>query len=352
MSAPQVSFASSPEAAERTVSMRVVSALLDLLEQLGVSRRELMQAAALTQEQLDAPEARAPETEMARICELVLELSGDPALGLHWGERLTVDTFAPVSYLVAHADNLGQALQSMAQFDSLMSDEPGYAIVESEQHVSLRCNLRGSSARMRRFMAEVAVSSFIHIVRCFHAQWRPDQVCFEYAAPAYRDEYARVFEHAERFDQSFTGICFERSLLATASRHRDAGIHQALQELAQQRLSRLAQRAPYAQRVRDQLVQQGRLSQCDMTSVASALGLSVRSLRRRLASEGKTYAQLEAEAFAVMARRLLLDQALTIQQTAYALGFSGTTTFHRAFKRAMGTTPNAFREAQLGARRG
>jgi AraC-like DNA-binding protein len=326
-----------------------VSAVLDVVERAGVPRAELLRAAQLSTADLTATEARVPEREVVRLCELALQLSGDPALGLHWGERMTVDTFVPVSYLVTHAPSLRKALASLSQFATLLSDQPGYHVTEDAEHVTLHCEPRtGLSAQLQQFVAELTLCGFVHIIRCFHAQWRPAQVSFAYPAPSYHAEYARVFEEAARFEQPFTGIRLPHGLLDTVSLHKDEGIHQALQELAEQRLSRLSQRAPYVLRVREHLVKHGRLAQLDMAGVANALGLSVRSLRRRLAAEGHSYADVEAEAFAILAKRLLLDQGFTIQQTAYALGFSGATTFHRAFKRATGMTPNAFREAQLG----
>jgi AraC-like DNA-binding protein len=84
-----------------------------------------------------------------------------------------------------------------------------------------------------------------------------------------------------------------------------------------------------------------------MASVARALGLSARSLRRRLAVEGQCYEQIAIEALAITAKHLLAATPLTVQETAAALGFSHTTTFHRAFKRWTGMTPLAYRTEQL-----
>ena len=80
-----------------------------------------------------------------------------------------------------------------------------------------------------------------------------------------------------------------------------------------------------------------------MQAVALALGISVRSLRRRLAAEGRSYQSVESEALATAAKRLLRDERRTIQDTADRMGFADTTAFHRAFKRWTGTTPSAYR---------
>jgi AraC-like DNA-binding protein len=330
-------------AVETTISIRVVQALVDAVERAGFPRNELLRAAGLEAAQLDAAEARVPRREVCRICEIVLDLTGDPAFGLHWSERLTDSAFVPISYLMAHAPSLGEGFASLSQFGPLLSDDPGFDLVEHDGKVTLRYRvLAGESLRMQRFAAEMVVASFYRIVRHTCAGSQPEQVSFEYAAPDYHQEYARVFDQAARFEQPFTGIVFDRALLNVTSTRGDAGVHEALRSLAERRMSRLTQHIPYALRVRELLVERGWSQRIDMKSAARVLGLSVRSLRRRLASEGKSYNDIEKHALAIVAQRLLRDEQRTIQETAHEMGFSDTTTFHRAFKRWTGTTPSAY----------
>ena len=84
-----------------------------------------------------------------------------------------------------------------------------------------------------------------------------------------------------------------------------------------------------------------------MNAVARSLGLSVRSLRRRLADEATTYNALAREALVALAKQFLENEQRTLQETAYALGFSDTSAFHRAFKHWTGTTPSSYRQAHL-----
>ncbi len=113
------------------------------------------------------------------------------------------------------------------------------------------------------------------------------------------------------------------------------------------RKTKLVEQAPYALRARELLVQHGWASRPDMESVARALGLSVRSLRRHLAAEGESYHVVEREALATVAAHLLRDERRTIREIASEMGFSDTGTFHRAFRRWTGTTPSAYRREQL-----
>jgi AraC-like DNA-binding protein len=286
--------------------------------------------------------------EVYRLCELAVQLTQDPGLGLHWGERVTGTTFPPISALIAHAATLRQAFESLYQFHRLLTDDFTYEMLERDDRVIIRWSgLPEEALPVQRFVAEMFVTGMVNLVRSFSVQARLERASFAYPAPAYRSEYARIFEGAERFDQPFTGIVFDRRLLNTASPVRDEDVHGALRSIAERRVLRLTERTPYAVRVHEFLMQQGSAaSRSDMKAVAASLGLSVRSLRRRLAAEGQTYAAVANDAFAAIAKHLLRDKQHTIQEIAYEMGFSDTSTFHRAFKRWTGTTPRAYRNGR------
>jgi AraC-like DNA-binding protein len=334
---------------ESRISMRVVRGLLDGVEQSGVARTQFLRAAQLPPERLAADDARMTRAEVYRLCELAISLTADPAFGLHWCERLTGTTFNVVSDLIAHSATLRQALESVQQFHRLLSDRYSFELIERSDKVTIRvAPVSGESSKIERFIAEMQMTGFFRLIRSFSADARPDRVSFEYAAPDYRGEYARVFEGTERFQQPFTEILFDRALMNAASPYKDEDLHNAIRSIAERRVLRLTQRTPFSVRVRELLAQQAPSTRADMQTVARQLGLSVRSLRRRLSAEGKTYSAVANEALAIVAQQLLRDTQRTIQETAYEMGFSDTSAFHRAFKHWTGTTPRAFRETQLG----
>jgi AraC-like DNA-binding protein len=80
--------------------------------------------------------------------------------------------------------------------------------------------------------------------------------------------------------------------------------------------------------------------------VSGALGMSARTLQRRLAAAGLTYVSLVAQARGDMARRMLGDPAPKIGDIARAVGYSDAGHFTRAFLRWTGLTPREFRRLQ------
>lgn len=81
--------------------------------------------------------------------------------------------------------------------------------------------------------------------------------------------------------------------------------------------------------------------------IARELGLSGRTLRRRLRELGTTYAEILAEARFAFAKRCLADASLTICDVADRAGYSEVSNFRIAFKRWANCSPHMFR-AELG----
>ena len=81
----------------------------------------------------------------------------------------------------------------------------------------------------------------------------------------------------------------------------------------------------------------------DVDSIARGLGLSARSMRRRLGAEGAPLSTLIDEGLCRLARLELSRPGATIKETADLLGFSEASAFHRAFKRWTGRTAAEFK---------
>ncbi|HYE04138.1 MAG TPA: AraC family transcriptional regulator [Planctomycetota bacterium] len=83
---------------------------------------------------------------------------------------------------------------------------------------------------------------------------------------------------------------------------------------------------------------------------ARHVAVSPRALTRLLAADrGGSYAATLARARVATARRLLLDPDLPLKRAAAACGFGSAAALVRAFRRATGLTPGAYRRRSLGA---
>ncbi len=319
--------------------------LVRAVERAGVPKGEFLKAASLAPAWLEHDDHRLRRNDVFRACQVALDLTRDAAFGLHWGEWLTASSFNLISHLLVHATNLTQALETFRRFGQLLTDEVGLELVERDDTAELRsADLPELPLPMQRLTAEMLMLGFLRLIQHFAGPNEKNaSVCFKHPAPSYHAEYARIFGGAVRFDQPYTGLAFSKALLHARSPQVDEGLYGTLSDLAERRLLRLQTDAPYAVQVRHLLMQQRTPHRVAMGQIARQLGISVRSLHRRLTEEGQPYGALAIEASAALAKSLLLDQRHTIQEAAHAMGFSSVSSFHRAFRRWTGTTPASIR---------
>ncbi|MFM2418531.1 MAG: hypothetical protein RL385_3254 [Pseudomonadota bacterium] len=335
---------------ESTISMLVVRGLLDAVRRAGHDPMPLLHAARIEPKAVSTKDGRMARTQFSALCELAIELSGDPALGLHWAERMEEGAFGPVSYAISHSATLRHALASLIQLRGLVSDEHRLQLVELSGTATVRVLLgRGDCLAVQRFGAEIMLAGLMRLLRRAGADARPSLVQFEYEAPAHVAEYARVFRCPLAFERPFTGLILPRVLLDAPAANVDEDVHDLLHALAVRRLQHATRTTPYALQVRDFLVRERRGQRTEMDTVARAFQVSARTLRRHLSAEGRSYNDIATEALVVVAKQLLRDKRRSIGDTARDIGYANLSAFHRAFRRWTGTTPGAYRRAPAEA---
>jgi hypothetical protein len=137
-----------------TVSMRVVQNLVYSVAEAKVSPATLLRATPLDPAALGSLDGRVPRTTLYQLIERALELTGDPALGLHSMEKLPNEALDPIAALVTHASTMQEAISSVQEFRGLLSDEAGFCIQEQAGKVIVQ-SVRAPSQSLvvRRFLA-------------------------------------------------------------------------------------------------------------------------------------------------------------------------------------------------------
>ncbi|MBT2730443.1 helix-turn-helix domain-containing protein [Bacillus sp. ISL-75] len=86
----------------------------------------------------------------------------------------------------------------------------------------------------------------------------------------------------------------------------------------------------------------------DLLTVASELGMSDRTLQRRLTDEGTSFKHLLTQVRHEQAREYLANPSLDIQEVAFLIGYEDQNSFYRAFRLWEGDTPSNWRTEHLG----
>ncbi len=334
----------SAEPASR-ISTIFVRALCEAVEAAGVSLERFVRAADFSPETFSNPYGWVEVRELDRLAGHAVALTDDQAFGLHWTERSPMVKFDLLAIMTAHAPTLRDALTCLLRFQPIMWQQPELEVVERSDAVFLRVHPSATTELGLRVRTEVGVASLVYLMRYVGApETAVRRIAFSYQPPPYAYEYTRVFAGRARFGQAHSGIEIDPAWLDRRVDSANVELHQALTIQAQQVLTRVRADAGYIGQVRDYL-RRVFPQLPEMREAARSMGLSERSLRRRLAEEGWSYSAILQESQLLLARQLLSDPTRSIKQVGFDVGFTSTAAFHRAFKRWTGESPAAFRSA-------
>ena len=175
--------------------------------------------------------------------------------------------------------------------------------------------------------------------------WTPSEVFFPHGKPSNVDPYRRFFRAPLRFDSEFCALRFPVHWLERPVQDADpARLRIAEKEAEAAGRGELLQQVYRALRV---LLLDGKSSGND---VARMLAMHRRTLNRRLEAEGATFQEVLDTVRFEVARELLADTQVPIDDVAAALGYAGVSPFLRAFRRWSGATPGRWRRTAPRAR--
>lgn len=325
------------------VSVLFVRGILAELHHQGLSTPEILRGLNVSDDVLSDLRARIPCGDLERIIGRALQLSNDPGLGLSMGSRAPESMLQLLGYLLLSCRTLREAFGALQRYAALTVNDAGWGLTEDGEHAtfSYRCPLPHGPGS--RFAAEYVLAMALRIARHFvPVHDAPvERISFRHEAPSYEDRYARIFQCAVGFDQPFDGIVFARRILDVPQFHADEQTNWALRDTAERLLSELDRPATLADRLRGILRSETVLVTVEVDKLARSVGLTRRSLRRRLAAEGTSFTMLVDEARCRLACEELRREE-SIRTISERVGYSEPSAFHRAFRRWTGQTPSEY----------
>jgi AraC-like DNA-binding protein len=166
-----------------------------------------------------------------------------------------------------------------------------------------------------------------------------------YAAPTYRTEYDRIFRMPVVFESDKNALLIDETWSTLGFRFRRAMFFGILSKHAEALLKNLESSKSTRGRVESLLIPILHTGDAGMEKVASKLGLSRQTLYRNLKAEGRIFEKVLDDLRHQMAHHYLSGKKVSVNETAYLVGFSDPAAFSRAFKRWTGTSPRLMRSS-------
>ena len=176
----------------------------------------------------------------------------------------------------------------------------------------------------------------------------PLEVLVQHPAPKSTASHTSYFGCSVRFGADLDALLFSRETMMQPNILGDEGISRYLISHLDAELAEIAEDAPLVARAKDAIAQALSEGAPKMADIARGLGLSARSFHRRLSEQGMSFQSLTEDTRRDLAVGLLRDDAHSLAEIAFLTGFSEQSSFTRAFKRWVGTTPASYRKARKG----
>lgn len=325
--------------------MTAAHGVVDFVRGFGVEVTGLLESVGLSPAVLDNPANRIELSRFCTLFERAADRCGRPDIGLEFGARYRPENLGFLGYLAASAPTLSRAIEEFARYlpqhqqGTFMDIEPCFG-----DRVGVSYSIVDRSVTERRQDAELSLAVILNLLRAaLGNDWTPDEVHFAHAKPG---EGARrheaVFGAPIYFQQNCNRIILPRSLLDRPMPKHDPLLHELILAEFRKLAPTAGNRIDIVSAVQHHIERQLPEGQCGLETVAAACGLTPWTLKRRLHDAGTTFQQLLARTRHTLATRYLVDDEMSVTETALALGYSEVSAFSRAFRQWTGVSARNF----------
>jgi AraC-like DNA-binding protein len=326
-----------------TVPAEQAVQLVRLVRRWNVPADTLLSDEGLSEEDLEAREARLPIETMNGLVARARALTSEPGLGFYMGFQKRASTYGFLGLAVDNARSLGEAITLSTRFVSTVTTalglrlhvEQGLAALIVDEHVDLGV------------VRDIALLSLlIGMDRIgFAITGRELHGAIDVTIP--EPSYFHRFAHSSpviRFNQPVTQVVFDAAALELPVAAADPGWQRLAIQQCERELDQLGFADTLDARVRRLLWTDEGFRSRD--AVAAALCMSPRTLNRKLADYGCSFSSLVDRERCERSLLLLRSANLSVDDVADRLGYSSTPNFGRAFHRWTGKTPAAYRRGR------
>lgn len=321
--------------------------LLQDLMQKGVSERELLKELGVPRSQIEAQDARWSFDKTALIFERASVLSGDNLVGFRLAQSPDLVRKAGLlAYVGVSAPTIGGYLRNITRFQRVLGDASKTAMEEGTETARLSWHYDISAGVPLRQYAEFGAVGTIFALRDYSKrQIRPFHVQFAHQRSHDTAEISRFFGCKVAYGAAENAIVFKAEDLDVPLLTADDNLFRTLKTICENTLAQMPQTPnSIARKVEREVAARLASGTAQQDVIAAELGMSARTLARRLSEEGTSFVAVVADLRKALARDYLRDGSLPLTEIAYLLGYSDASTFSTAFRRWYGLPPSDYRD--------
>ena len=304
-----------------------------------------LQQAQLTSRQIKDDDIQLGVQNQIKFVELVANATGDPLLGFHLAYSYDLREIGLLYYVIASAETLLGSLLRVARYSAVANDGVDLQVNKGNL-IRVHLHYSGVARHSDVHQIEFWMASLVRICRTLiGTNCKPIEIRIMHDRRKQVPEMEKLLGCAVKTGADVDEIIFSRESGEYPIVTADPYLNRLCVRFCEETLARRGKKttSPVKVRVENAIATLLPHREMQFSSVAAHLGMSERTLARRLESEGHTFSRILDDLRLALARRYLAESEMSISEIAWLLGYSEVGNFTHAFHRWTGTNPRTER---------
>jgi AraC-like DNA-binding protein len=313
--------------------------------------RALLKKSDLTLSQAEKHEIRISVKSQIKFLNEVAGALPNDRLGFHLAQSVDLRELGLLYYVVASSESLEDALMRVARYSAIHNEGVHIACRPRRQMISIKFDYVGVTRVGDRHQIEFFATILLRLCRAITGRrLSPELVRFSHRRSAVPPEMASLFACDIEFGAGADEIVFPGSAKGIRIVNADPYLNALLLRYCDEIISqRRVKPGGWRANVENAIAALLPHAEATIDNVARRIGVSRRTLARRLASENATFSGVMNELRRSLAERYLEERELKMAEIAWLLGYREFGAFSHACKRWTGSSPRELRSSRWSA---
>jgi len=315
-----------------------------LLRDLGVNPANVLRRASLPEGLFARENASLATSEYFELWRALETEANDPLLGIRIGQAISVEMFDPPLFAATCSQNLNMALARISQYKRLICPLK-LNVKPSPKETLLEIIFTESTTIPPVSLATAELAFYVQLARiATRTRVCPLKVTAP-NPPTPSSEYEKYLGCAILSGKTLA-ITFSAQDATRPFLTANEKMWQFFEPELRKHLSQLTDSATTAERTRGALLELLPAGDSSMNAVSCKIGMSERTLQRRLTEENQSFQSVLDQTREELARHYLRTTKLTAAEISFLIGFEQPSSFFRAFNDWTGQTPEQIRNGE------
>jgi len=318
------------------------------VREAGIALAPLLRSAGLSVSQINKNDVRIGVASQIKFLELAAQALKDPLLGFRLALDADLRQIGLLYYAAASSQTLGEALERAQRYSSIVNAAITLKCLEAG-NFTIALHYFGIARHSDRQQMELLVTTLIRLCRTLTGlSLKPVVVRLVHRRLSGSSELERFFGCKAEFAANTDEIVFDKKTAQLPLVGADPYLNEILLRYCEQALAhRRSNASSLRVMVENAITPLLPHGQARLDAIAPKLGMSSRTLARRLSAEGLTFGEILNQLRSDLATLYLSERNLSISQIAWLVGYRGVGAFSHRCKRWTGMNPKRMRDKLL-----